>query len=301
MSRKKKTNSHGYEKVQNESDEENEVQFKIHIYKNEKKKIENWVMQYKNIETGGDLFGLWIDSQTAVVQLAIGPGVNCRRGTTSFYQDVNYLGSVGKYLAEKHGLCNLGQWHSHHKLSLNEPSDGDKNTVWGNMPKLGLKRYVVCIANITSSVSTTLNCYLFQLDDNGRKLDIIHSKFRELQTNSPLITDQEIRIIVDKDAEKQKHHQMTIECNDHENPEETDRLCPSPPIVAEGAEEQKPHQTITECGNHDNPEETDRLCPRPLFDSIKRRCTRKNFFKISVIVGIIAMIIGLFVLGLNLG
>ena len=34
------------------------------------------VLQRQNIETGGDLFGLWQSKHVAIVQLILGPGIN---------------------------------------------------------------------------------------------------------------------------------------------------------------------------------------------------------------------------------
>ena len=52
----------------------------------ERHQIRDWVLKYKDLETGGDLFGLWLDAKTAVVQFVLGPGENCSRTTTSFFQ-----------------------------------------------------------------------------------------------------------------------------------------------------------------------------------------------------------------------
>ena len=156
--------------------------FKVHINEGEMYQIQEWVSKHQNIETGGDLFGLWLDDHTAVVQFVLGPGKKCRRTETSFFQDVEYLQQAGGYLTDKHGLCNIGQWHSHHRLSLSKPSDGDENTVWGNMPVLGLNRYIVFIANITNKV--TVNCFLFHYQ--GRKRSLTKGQFKYLDGNSPL-------------------------------------------------------------------------------------------------------------------
>ena len=156
--------------------------FKVHINQGEMYQIQEWVSKHRNIETGGDLFGLWLDDHTAVVQFVLGPGKKCRRAETSFFQDVKYLQQAGSYLTDKHGLCNIGQWHSHHRLSLSKPSHGDENTVWRNMPVLGLNRYIVFIANITNKV--TVNCFLFHYQ--GRKRSLTEGQFKYLDGNSPL-------------------------------------------------------------------------------------------------------------------
>lgn len=62
------------------------MNFKVYINKGEYDQICDWVSKHNDIETGGDLFGLWFDEQTAVVQFVLGPGKHCRRTTTSFFQ-----------------------------------------------------------------------------------------------------------------------------------------------------------------------------------------------------------------------
>ena len=44
------------------------------MYEQEKNYIEWLVSQKQDIETGGDLFGLWQNKDMVVVQLALGPG-----------------------------------------------------------------------------------------------------------------------------------------------------------------------------------------------------------------------------------
>ena len=56
--------------------------------------IKKWTLMKDEIETGGELFGLWIDKHTAVVQFVLGPGQYCRRTPVSFFQDTKYLESV---------------------------------------------------------------------------------------------------------------------------------------------------------------------------------------------------------------
>jgi hypothetical protein len=67
----------------------------VYIYEPELNYLKWLVLQKRKIETGGDLFGLWQDQGTAVVQLILGPGKGCSRTTTSFHQDVAYLEEVG--------------------------------------------------------------------------------------------------------------------------------------------------------------------------------------------------------------
>ena len=121
--------------------------FTLRIFESEYKEIQTLVTKYENIETGGDLFGLWSRDSEPVVQLIIGPGERCRRTSVSFHQDTDYLQNVGTFLNTSFMLCHIGSWHSHHQLSLTHPSAGDHSTVRNNFPR-GLERYIMIIANI---------------------------------------------------------------------------------------------------------------------------------------------------------
>lgn len=124
------------------------MSFNLYMFESDFKEIRDFVLGYTNIETGGDLFGLWKASGDPVVQLIIGPGQKSRRTSVSFHQDTDYLARVGTYVNTKFMLCHIGSWHSHHQLSLKQPSAGDRSTVCNNFPP-GLKRYIMIIANIT--------------------------------------------------------------------------------------------------------------------------------------------------------
>ena len=137
------------------------------IYPEDKEFLRDATMCYENIETGGDLFGLWKNENEVVVQLATGPGKFCRRTTTAFFQDPTYLSNVGEFLTSAKGLCNIGEWHSHHRLNLPEPSGGDKATVWRNMPSCGLKRFLLIIATITPEGQVNINGFMFTAPENG--------------------------------------------------------------------------------------------------------------------------------------
>ena len=123
------------------------------------------VYRHQHIETGGNLFGLWTTSGSAVIHVALGPGKNCRRTTTSFHQNIEYLHRVGRFVNDNYMLCHIGEWHSHHSLSLNKPSSGDEQTVRRNFPQ-GVTKFLVIIANIKNKDTIVLSPYFFT--DEGR-------------------------------------------------------------------------------------------------------------------------------------
>ena len=129
-------------------DKDEDASFVAYIYDTDYKEIQTLVHHYPNIETGGDLFGLWQDERTVIIQQFIGPGKNSKRTTTSFHQDIEYLQKVGSLITTEEGLCNVGEWHSHHQIGMPQPSGADRRTVFSNMPHLGLERFVLFIATI---------------------------------------------------------------------------------------------------------------------------------------------------------
>ena len=132
------------------------------IYKSELDFISRCILDYKNIETGGQLFGFWTAKGSPVVVYAIGPGTNANHQVAFFNQDVDYLVNVGNILVHHYGLHHIGEWYSHHKLGLAQPSSHDASTMADTMNEKGLSRFLLCIGNC-SDVESTLNPFNFTL------------------------------------------------------------------------------------------------------------------------------------------
>ncbi len=162
-------------------------EFTVAIYASEYKQMCAWVLMNQSLETGGDLFGLWSNDHSAVIQLVLGPGENCKRTTHSFYQDVEYLEKAGSNLTGKEGVCHIGEWHSHHRIGLRQPSGGDERTVWTNMPKYGLSRFLLFIANIETNNyggdAVSVGCFLFE--ETGTNREMLQGRFNLLPGESP--------------------------------------------------------------------------------------------------------------------
>ena len=191
------------------------------IYPHDKEFIRKSTLDYPNIETGGDLFGLWQSESEVVVQLVTGPGKNCRRTPTAFFQDKTYLSQVGVYLTTAKGLCNVGEWHSHHRLNLPEPSAGDRATVWRNMPGCGLKRFLLIIATITPTRQVNINGFMFTAPENGRSHGgMEHVQTRVLNGPNPFRNHDEVLARLDEGKEMldsnapSPHTPMTLDEND---------------------------------------------------------------------------------------
>ena len=79
------------------------------------------------VETGGDLFGRWLDKP--IIFLATKAGPKAQRDNAHFRLDVDYLREISGPLALQWALRYFGDWHSHHRLGLEAPSSGDRRRI----------------------------------------------------------------------------------------------------------------------------------------------------------------------------
>ena len=203
----------------------NRPPFKVVIPNGELAQIKQWVRKYPHIETGGDLFGLWSQDNTAVVQLVLGPGKNSRRTSVSYYQDTNYLAKADAVLTQQYGLCHIGEWHSHHTLGLAHPSGGDQNTVWSNMPNNGFKRFIICIANLDSKLGSRkskvrgalpvgLGCFLFEAKNTRtwERYDMMQGSFVVTEGQGPYRQLEDLSLMIKEGAESiNEYHHVDLE------------------------------------------------------------------------------------------
>ena len=129
------------------------------IYKSELDYISRCILDYPNIETGGQLFGYWTERGIPVVLFAIGPGERANHQTTFFNQDVQYLMMIGTELKNRFGLMHIGEWHSHHQLGLARPSGHDVSTMVSTIREKQLGRFLLCIGNCNRH-SSSLNPFM---------------------------------------------------------------------------------------------------------------------------------------------
>jgi len=140
--------------------QKNEIPDIAIIFKSEFDYISRCILDYKDIETGGQLFGYWTAENIPVVLYAIGPGPKANHQTAFFNQDIDYLKKVGRPLVENFGLQHIGEWHSHHKLGLAQPSSHDAYTMSSTINDKHLRHFLLCIGNCTDTEST-LNAFNF--------------------------------------------------------------------------------------------------------------------------------------------
>lgn len=122
--------------------------------------LSKYILDYPNIETGGQLFGYWTYDAKPVVLFVLGPGPNAGHRNTFFMQDLSYLRECANILKQKYGLDHIGEWHSHHQLGLDHPSRHDAHNISTNMRKLGYSKFLLCIGTCTNSTSS-INAFIF--------------------------------------------------------------------------------------------------------------------------------------------
>lgn len=150
--------------------------FTVSIHESEVDRIAGWVAAHPDCETGGNLFGFWTHGGAPAVQLTLGPGPGADHQVTAFFQDVDHLRARGRRAQDLYGLQHIGDWHSHHRLGLAEPSGGDASTTRRTLETNGFDRFVIFIANIGEDAqdrgrwrrrreftgSVRLNAFLFE-------------------------------------------------------------------------------------------------------------------------------------------
>lgn len=138
----------------------------VMVYQSELDYLSRCILDYPNIETGGQLFGFYAAKGTPIVCYAIGPGMHANHQTTFFNQDIRYLETIGDILTREYGLQHIGEWHSHHQLGLSRPSGYDAQTMHHSIDGLHLGQFLLCIGT-TDGKAACVNAYNFYENDRS--------------------------------------------------------------------------------------------------------------------------------------
>lgn len=146
--------------------------------------LSKYILDYPDIETGGQLFGYWTFDGKPVVLFVLGPGAKAGHYSAFFMQDIEYLKKRALILKQKYGLDHIGEWHSHHQLGLSYPSSHDAHNISTNMRKLGYSKFLLCIGTCTKTESS-INAFMFyseksEYDNIPWLIKNIDSPFRRL-------------------------------------------------------------------------------------------------------------------------
>ncbi len=144
-------------------------QSKIIIYQSELDYLSKCILESPQIETGGNLFGLWTPFGIPLIQYVVGPGPNAIHNPTHFRQDYEFLVKNADLLVEEHALHHIGSWHSHHSLGLAQPSNGDSESTLSGMRECNLSSFILLIGNYRNGKST-INAFRYFNDGTCVKL-----------------------------------------------------------------------------------------------------------------------------------
>lgn len=148
------------------------------LFQTDLDRISTEVLAHPDQETGGSLYGAWSHTGKPLVYVATGPGPGARHGPASFYPCDQHMARTGRRLFDQAGLQHIGEWHSHHRLGLAQPSTGDVHTVWRGMDAHRLPRFVLGIANIEGSQYSPrvpVRFWLFDAETrSASELDVEH-------------------------------------------------------------------------------------------------------------------------------
>lgn len=173
------------------------------IFRSELDYMSRCILDYPNIETGGNLFGYWTQDGTPVVLYAIGPGRKAEHNNTSFAQDMGYLKSVATELYGRFRLQHIGEWHSHHQLGLDHPSGGDAQHMKQEVDNPRFPRMLLCIGTCTPQ-ETSIKPFNFYVE-TGK--NYVEATFDIVNTESPY------RALADKEAASILLHPQTKEAS----------------------------------------------------------------------------------------
>lgn len=126
---------------------------KVIIYQSELDYLSKCILESPEIETGGNLFGLWTPFGIPMIHYVVGPGPKAIHHVTHFRQDFNFLESNADCLVEEHALHHIGSWHSHHSLGLTQPSQGDSVSTLEGMKECCLDSFLLIIGNCRNGKS----------------------------------------------------------------------------------------------------------------------------------------------------
>ena len=122
--------------------------YRVRIFESELRVICDETLDFPNIETGGNLYGLLSHGGSPVVSLATRPAGRIHRGATSLELDHKVQQAIEESVWARYGIQFLGMWHSHHHIGLYEPSEGDRRRTANYAVKAHRKFYIEILCNL---------------------------------------------------------------------------------------------------------------------------------------------------------
>jgi hypothetical protein len=137
----------------------------IVIWESELKFISGLSAKWGEIETGGELYGLFTHAGRPVIMLATPPGTNAIHQVAHFRQCNDFFKHVNTLLIDEYGLQYIGNFHSHHELGINGLSPGDIHSTHLIASKNGYGRF--CQIVVTFERTSRANLHRPAHDEVG--------------------------------------------------------------------------------------------------------------------------------------
>ncbi len=131
------------------------------VFSEELASLYQLIAESEDVETGGELLGLWSHQGSPTIMLVTGPDDDATRTKTHFLQPPDIHMMIERYMWDRFGLQVLGIWHSHHRLGLTELSDGDRHRTKRYADTHGRARYVEFLGYIDPAGRPRIRPYLY--------------------------------------------------------------------------------------------------------------------------------------------
>jgi len=138
----------------------------IPAYESEIQQMAGVAIQGRGAEAGGEAYGLSTRAGRPVVMYCTGPGPNAVREAFHFRQDIEFLKEIDRYIEQKYGLQNIGDYHSH-LLHLKEPSPGDVKSTNSFSARNNHSQRVQFILTLTKGQPSSIYSYRSCPDEYG--------------------------------------------------------------------------------------------------------------------------------------
>lgn len=163
------------------------------IYESELDLLTQLVLESPDLETGGELFGLWSHGENPVVMLISGPSSTAHRAPTSFQQPTEIHMSLERLFWNSYGLQVLGIWHSHHRLGIHGLSGGDLQRTKSYALRTGRRLYAEILGYIDEARGRAR--FLAYAYRDAAQLDGASVNLRVMDGESPIrsrLTEREL-------------------------------------------------------------------------------------------------------------
>ena len=134
-------------------------------------KLIGFTLEYPDLETGGELYGIFDEKGNPIVSYISGPGPNALHQYAAFKQDMDFYRQERDFNHSEKRLSLIGMWHSHHKIPLHEPSSGDINTLSRNLKNL-TRNFLLIICCINEKGKVEGYAYVFDKNADYERTEL---------------------------------------------------------------------------------------------------------------------------------